>query len=111
MTLKRFLLENRNWIAISCIYVFLLLIGGVLFGWAEPFPDPRYLNGVYFSFITLATIGYGDLLPTHAGTRLWVCLYATIGVSLFSFIIGTASAKGKQCRFHVACSLIGAEKQ
>ena len=38
--------------------------------------------------MTLSTIGYGDLLPTHAGTRLWAVLYALIGVGLWGFIIG-----------------------
>lgn len=72
------LVEYRNWVFVLCFYLFLLVSGAFLFGWAEPFPEPRFLNGLYctcvratqrvvhlflsVTFITLATVGYGDLL-------------------------------------------------
>lgn len=77
---------------ISATYIVLLVTGACLFGWAEPFDEPRFLNGLYFTFITLATVGFGDLLPTHAGTRLWALLFAFVGVALFGFMVGAAGA-------------------
>jgi recombinational DNA repair ATPase RecF len=55
----------------------------------------------------LSTIGFGDLLPTHGGTKLWVILFAIVGVSLFSLMIGavasaaTAKAVKQQARAKV----------
>ena len=63
-------------------------LGLVLFGWAEQFEQPRFLNGLYFTFVTLSTIGYGDFLPTYDGTRLWACIFALGGVGIYGFIIG-----------------------
>jgi hypothetical protein len=42
-------IKNRVWIYVAATYVFLLLIGGVLFGFGNPFNAPKYLNGVYFT--------------------------------------------------------------
>ncbi len=61
----------RLWLYIGGTYIFALLLGAVLFGYAVPFNNPEYLNGMYFTFVTLATIGFGDLLPKSGGTKLW----------------------------------------
>lgn len=53
----KFYVRWRIVIIICCLYVFLLVAGGFLFGWAEQFAQPRFLNGMYFTFVTLSTIG------------------------------------------------------
>jgi recombinational DNA repair ATPase RecF len=56
--------------------------------------------------VVLATIGFGDLLPTHGGTKLWVILFSIVGVSLFSLMVGAvataAAAKAAKRRRHAA---------
>lgn len=91
--LAKFIRDYRMWFFVLSLYIVLLLLGAVLFGWAEPFEPPKFLNGIYFSFITLATIGYGDLLPRHAGTRLWACIYALFGVGIYGFMMSTLASK------------------
>jgi len=34
---------------------------------------------VYFSFVTLATLGYGDIIPTHPGSRMFAVMEALVG--------------------------------
>jgi hypothetical protein len=41
--------KQRIWIYIGGTYVLLLLLGAVLFGFAVPFQNPEYLNGMYFT--------------------------------------------------------------
>ena len=46
-----------------------LLDGSPLPHWNER-PEPfRYVELIYFSFVTLTTVGYGDMMPATEGTR------------------------------------------
>lgn len=63
----------------------LLLISGTWFytqveGW-------RVLDALYFSFITLTTIGYGDLTPQSDSAKIFTMFYAASGIGLFLKII------------------------
>lgn len=42
---------------------------------------------LYFSVITLATVGYGDIVPS-AAARPYVCLEALCGFLVFGFLVG-----------------------
>ena len=47
----------------------------------------RPLDAVYFMVITLATIGYGDIVPSNDHSRLLTGLVAVCGLSLFSSLL------------------------
>ncbi len=47
----------------------------VLEGWS-------LIESLYFSVVTLATVGYGDLHPTNDVSRLFTAIYILVGVSL-----------------------------
>ena len=64
--------------------VALLIVVGVAFyvaveGWSV-------IDSFYFTVIALATIGFGDLVPTSEGSRLFTSIYALVGIG----VIGTA---------------------
>lgn len=70
----------------SSVYVtFLTLAIGTIFyhsieGW-------RWLDSLYFCVITLATIGYGDFVPTTDLGKAFTIIYVFIGIGiLISFI-------------------------
>ena len=44
----------------------------------------RVLDAFYFSVITLATVGYGDLTPKTDLGKLFTVLYIVIGISLLA---------------------------
>ena len=44
------------------------------------------LDSLYFSVITLATVGYGDLAPTKTPTKIFTIVYIFIGLGIvFAF--------------------------
>lgn len=47
------------------------------------------LDAVYFSIVTLATIGYGDLTPTNDIAKLFTIFYVLIGIGLIASTVAT----------------------
>ena len=55
------------------------------FDLAEGDRDPQLL---YFSLITITTVGYGDVLPLTAVARIWSALEAIVGTLYIAILIG-----------------------
>lgn len=57
-----------------------LLIGTVFYhieeGWS-------WTDSLYFSVITLSTVGYGDLSPTTTASQIFTMIYIFFGMSIF----------------------------
>jgi len=73
------------------MYVVLLLVGAVLFGYVEKDDDGNrwgFFNGLYFTFITLTTIGYGDFSPSSTVGRVCVIFFAFFGLGIIAFLLG-----------------------
>ena len=79
-----------------------LMGAGALFYWLDP-NIPTFWDGLWLAFISGATVGYGDLVPTVGPTRM-VAVFAIIaGVTLMtlftasvvSFFMGAADAAAK----------------
>lgn len=81
------LAKARVGLVVTALYILLIVIGGALFGYGEPFAEPQYMNGIYFSWVTLSTVGYGDVLCTRPILRAFVCIYSIFGIALYSFIV------------------------
>ncbi|KAI9568046.1 hypothetical protein HD554DRAFT_2022737 [Boletus coccyginus] len=47
-----------------------------------------FIDGLYFTVVTIETIGFGDIVPTSSSSRVFVCFYATLGVINFAFVVG-----------------------
>ncbi|KAL3102144.1 hypothetical protein niasHS_003553 [Heterodera schachtii] len=64
-------------------------IGGFLFhnweGWT-------YFEAFYFCFITMATVGFGDIVPTHSSTYI-ILAYIIFGLSLATMCIDLAGTE------------------
>ena len=54
-----------------------LVLTGSLFYWR--FEDWTFLEALYFSIVTLTTVGYGDFSPTTAGTQIFTIFYILTG--------------------------------
>lgn len=54
---------------------------------AEQTPDQVHASLLYYSLITLATVGYGDVLPVSATARTLAVLEATVGLFYVAVIV------------------------
>ncbi|MFW6332495.1 MAG: NAD-binding protein [Thermodesulfobacteriota bacterium] len=45
------------------------------------------VSGLYFTIITLSTVGYGDITPTSMESRLFVISLVIVGLSIFATVI------------------------
>lgn len=64
-----------------------LLTGGTFFyrhneNWS-------YLDSLYFSVTTLATVGFGDLHPTSPFSKIFTMVYIFMGVGLVLYVLNT----------------------
>lgn len=68
-----------------------LAIAGGGFFWLEPRVH-SYADGVWLAFITGATVGYGDLVPSTPASRILAVFIVLLGYALFSVVTASISA-------------------
>ncbi len=87
---------------------FLTMLGlGALFYWLDP-AIKTFWDGLWLAFITGATVGYGDVVPTTGGTRVLAVLTVLVGVALMtlftanvvSYFIGGEEARNRESLRH-----------
>lgn len=64
--------------------ILLLIIGPVFYHLQEGF---GWVDSIYFSVITLTTVGYGDFSPQTVAGKLFTVLYLIIGLGVFATYI------------------------
>jgi voltage-gated potassium channel len=67
---------------VGVAFLTMLALGG-LFYWLDP-AIKTFWDGLWLAFITGATVGYGDVVPTTGGTRLLAVLTVLVGVALMT---------------------------
>jgi len=74
------------WPILSSILL-LQLVFGLLITWVERWPLG---DGLYFTFVTGLTIGYGDLLPRQPFSRFLAILIGFFGIILMGLVTAVA---------------------
>lgn len=69
--------------------VVLTLVAGTAFYWDVE--EWSVLDSFYFSAITLATVGYGDIVPTTPGGKLFTVFYVFAGVGIILAFVQTVA--------------------
>lgn len=59
----------------------MLLIGATYFYWHVE--DWSVIDSLYFSVMTMSTIGYGDLVPTTTFSKLFTIMFAILSIGVF----------------------------
>ncbi|KAG0051445.1 Potassium channel [Gryganskiella cystojenkinii] len=55
------------------------------------FENWSYLESLYFCFVTLTTIGFGDYVPNEPGSIEFWNVYVFVGLSVFAYILSLSS--------------------
>jgi len=62
------------------------LIGVGAFRYLE---DWSWIDSLYFTAVSMTTIGYGDIYPTHDLSKVFAILFGIVSVGLWFYIITT----------------------
>lgn len=78
----------------SCaVFVLVMLlyfaVGVVFFTYMRERADWDILDCIYFSVLTLTTIGYGDLTPETDGQKVFTIFYVIIGFCILGYALGS----------------------
>jgi voltage-gated potassium channel len=68
-----------------------MLIAGAGFYWLDPTIE-SYTDGLWLAFVTAATVGYGDLVPTTPAARVLAVIIVVIGFALLSVVTASIAA-------------------
>jgi voltage-gated potassium channel len=82
--------DDRTSRGILIVAVWLLVGGTVIFMLIEGFSP---IDSFYFCFITLATIGYGDLSPSTDIGKLVTVIYSVAGLGIMAALISTIATQ------------------
>lgn len=72
------------------------MIGTVMYHFLESW---SYMDSLYFSMTTLATVGYGDLHPTSKISKLFTVAYIIVGASMALFALTSISSSSANSRY------------
>ena len=76
---------------ILLIGVVVLALAGGGFYWLEP-KVGSYADGLWLAFITGATVGYGDLVPSTHASRIFAVFIVLLGYAIFSVVTASIAA-------------------
>lgn len=62
-----------------------LITGATVFYWRTE--GWTFIDALYFSVMTISTIGYGDFTPTTPLSKLFTIVYAIVGIGVFIAVI------------------------
>lgn len=82
-TFRKFInhmLANYSFLFFGSIIVFIVLIGTVCFHFIEGWD---LFHSFYFTTVTMATVGYGDMAPLTNAGKVVAILYGFMGAPLF----------------------------
>ena len=84
-TLRSFL-EDDEYRDILITTIIIIVIGTIVYHYLEGW---SYIDSLYFSVVTLTTIGYGDFAPQTDAGKLFTVLYIVTGIGMILSFINT----------------------
>ena len=82
----------RQGLLYSLVLVFaILVLGGLGFWWIDPKVN-TFADGLWLSFTTAATVGYGDLVPHTPASRIFAVLVVLLGLAVLSLVTASLAA-------------------
>lgn len=88
--IRAVLAQNNLGMTLFICFLILLFAGFLISGIDPAFETP--LDGVWWALVTVATVGYGDLVPSTTGGRIFGAFLILMGVGLFSMLTASFSA-------------------
>jgi voltage-gated potassium channel Kch len=66
-----------------------LIVSGTIFYWRVE--DWTIIQSLYFSVVTLTTVGFGDFTPTTPGAQIFTIFYILTGIGVFVALLASVA--------------------
>ena len=87
--------RDRETRGLVYLVVVLLLVGTLFYRQTEGWST---LDSLYFSVITLTTVGYGDLHPSTAVSKVFTIIYIFLGIGIIVLFVSTIAERAVERR-------------
>jgi voltage-gated potassium channel Kch len=84
------LLKDRDTRGVVYVVILVLVAGTVFYHFNEGW---SWLNSLYFSVITLTTVGYGDFSPKTGFGKVFTMIYIVVGLGILAGFISLMAQK------------------
>lgn len=104
-------LDDTQTLSLFVLFILYIALGGFMLACYEP--DMTFFNAVYFNFVTLTSIGLGDIVPRRCEFRLLqykgafsetfmllTIIYIAIGLALTTIAIEIAADMLKRIHYY-----------
>jgi len=79
-------LRQENYFRLLFVILFMIFTSGLALSLLEP--EMSFINGLWWSVVTLTTVGYGDISPSTAGGRVVAIIIMFFGIGLLGMLSG-----------------------
>lgn len=76
--------QRENILTLVLVIVVIVILSGLALTWFEP--GVNFVSGIWWSIVTLTTVGYGDISPTTAGGRVVAAVIMFFGIGLLGML-------------------------
>ena len=90
--IRRMVATRRVFPLLLVITVALALVAGFVATLVDRQDFPTFGVGIWWAIVTLATVGYGDVVPTTAGGKIVGSATIIVGVTFLSFLTATVTS-------------------
>lgn len=90
-------MRDHEFRALFILLVSMLISSSIFYGKVEGW---GVVDSVYFSIMTLSTVGYGDLHPTTTLSKIFTIFYLMMGCGVFVGFVTRVAAQRPSHRFH-----------
>lgn len=77
--------QTKQYITAGAIVYLYYAVGIIYYTQQEEW---TFVNALYFVTVTLTTVGYGDLVPTTDGAKIFTCCFVLVGMFLVASALG-----------------------